>query len=203
MSSITDWLMVIITLVYVIATIEICRANYKAANASKEQLEEMKKQYADENRAHIEMEFRYERRTWYVLRFVNHGKATAQHVRIVLEQEFIDSLPKESFRGFAKETSKKECIIGVDQHYDLYIGGSELRGNPSMKPVSGKVTYESNGKKFSTDIYLDLMQYMTFFSTTTDEEDMLKTVKAIEKDMRGIKEILRTELSRNEETENV
>ena len=72
-----------------------------------------------------------------------------------------------------------------------------------MKPVSGKVTYESNGKKFSTDIYLDLMQYMTFFSTTTDEEDMLKTVKAIEKDMRGIKEILRTELSRNEETENV
>ena len=34
-----DWVMVIITGVYVIATIFICWANIKAANASKEQLQ--------------------------------------------------------------------------------------------------------------------------------------------------------------------
>ena len=38
-----DWVMVIITGVYVIATIFICWANIKAANASKEQLREMQK----------------------------------------------------------------------------------------------------------------------------------------------------------------
>ena len=44
MSTITDWLMVIITFVYVIATIFICWANIKSAKASKEELTEMKRQ---------------------------------------------------------------------------------------------------------------------------------------------------------------
>lgn len=39
--SITDWMMVAITVVYVIATIAICIANFKSAKATKQQLEEM------------------------------------------------------------------------------------------------------------------------------------------------------------------
>lgn len=38
MSNITDWLMVIITGIYVIATIVICRANLSSARATQEQL---------------------------------------------------------------------------------------------------------------------------------------------------------------------
>ena len=38
-------LMVIITLIYVIATIRICRANIKAADAAREQLVESKQQF--------------------------------------------------------------------------------------------------------------------------------------------------------------
>ena len=68
-----DWVMVIITGVYVIATIFICWANIKAANASKEQLREMQKQFAETNRPIIELEFHYSRRTWYIARFVNRG----------------------------------------------------------------------------------------------------------------------------------
>jgi len=47
--------------VYVIATIFICWANIKAANASKEQLREMQKQFAETNRPIIELEFHYSR----------------------------------------------------------------------------------------------------------------------------------------------
>ena len=43
MPTIMDWLMVIITLVYVIATIFICWANIKSANASKEELGNVEK----------------------------------------------------------------------------------------------------------------------------------------------------------------
>ena len=50
MPTITDWLMVIITLAYVIATIFICWANIKSAKAAKEELAEIKKQYAEEKR---------------------------------------------------------------------------------------------------------------------------------------------------------
>lgn len=49
MPSVTDWLMVAITAVYVVATIFICWANLKSAKASKEQLEEMRRQYSEEN----------------------------------------------------------------------------------------------------------------------------------------------------------
>ena len=93
-----DWAMVIITGIYVVATIFICWANIKTAKASKEQLKEMQRQFAEANRAEIEVEFHYLRRTWYVVRFVNRGEKTAQHVKISVAQSFIDSLPEESFK---------------------------------------------------------------------------------------------------------
>lgn len=48
-----DWAMVIITGIYVVATIFICWANIKTAKASKEQLKEMQRQFAEANRAEI------------------------------------------------------------------------------------------------------------------------------------------------------
>lgn len=42
--------MVLITFIYVVATIEICRANIKSAEATKEQLEESKHQFAENER---------------------------------------------------------------------------------------------------------------------------------------------------------
>ena len=45
-----NWIMVIITGVYVVATIFICIANFKSANASKKQLKESKKQFEESQR---------------------------------------------------------------------------------------------------------------------------------------------------------
>lgn len=90
--------MVIVTGIYVVATIFICWANIKSAKASKEQLCEMQRQYAEVNRPIIEVEFHYIQKTWYVVRFVNHSNKTAQHVKIHLESAFIDSLPERSIR---------------------------------------------------------------------------------------------------------
>lgn len=42
--SITDWMMLVVTIVYVAATIIICISNYKSASAAKKQLEEAKNQ---------------------------------------------------------------------------------------------------------------------------------------------------------------
>ena len=102
--------MVIITGIYVIATIFICLANIKAANASKEQLREMQKQFAETNRPVVELEFHYSRRTWYIARFVNRGNLSAQHVKINLDQEFIDSLPEESMKKELERIKGKEPI---------------------------------------------------------------------------------------------
>lgn len=111
----------LITVVYVVATIAICIANIQSANASKKQLEEMQKQYAEENRPLIEVEFLFERRSFYGLRFINHGKSTAQNVEIQLSDAFIDSLGSTNFAELLKKQKGKKCVIGVDQHYDLFF----------------------------------------------------------------------------------
>lgn len=190
MPTITDWLMVIITAIYVIATIAICLANIKAANASKDQLNEMRKQYEEENRPFIEIEFCYEHRAWYIVRFVNHGKQTAKHVKIALNPEFIDSLPEEGFKRTLESQKEKECIIGVGQHYDLYIGSNKMRGNPNMKPVEGLVSYEGRQAEFSEEIFIDLKNYMTIFSSTSEEENLVETVKKLSLELKGIRQTL-------------
>ena len=203
MPTITDWLMVIITLVYVIATIFICWANIKSAKASKEELAEMKRQYAEENRPHIEVEFCYERRTWYIVRFINHGKLTAQHVKILLDEGFISSLPEQAFKDTLLKQREKECIIGVGQYYDLYIASNELRGNPNMKPVMGKILYQDESSKYESDIYIDLEKYATFFSSTSDDP-MVKELKNIKKEIEGLKRaIVALDVSKKEDTQNV
>lgn len=192
MPIITDWLMVVITAVYVIATIAICWANIKAANATKAQLEEMKRQYAEENRPIIETEFHYERRTWYIIRFVNHGRQTAQHVKIELDPEFIESLPEEVYKSTLLEQKGKECIIGVGQHYDLYIGSNAMRGNPNMRPVTGDIYYDGYQNSYSDKVFIDLKNYMTFFSSTTDNDDLLKAVKKNAEELKGIRNELQS-----------
>lgn len=196
-----DWVMVIITGVYVLATIFICWANIKAANASKEQLREMQREFAETNKPNIELEFHYSRRTWYIARFVNRGSLSAQHVKINLDQEFIDSLPEESMKKELERIKGKECIIGAGQHYDLYIGSNQLRGNPNMKPLTGTIEYKAQGETYQSDLYVDLENYMTFFSSTTDEENLLKSMKKIGDELKGIQQILSIQSTKKEESE--
>lgn len=116
-----DWAMVALTAVYVIATIFICYFNYRSAKASKEQVEEMRRQYDAENRPYITVELIYERRAYYGLRFTNHGKRIANHVSIQFEQGFIDCITEPGFKSLLEKQKSRECIIGIGQHYDLFF----------------------------------------------------------------------------------
>ena len=183
MPNITDWLMVIITFVYVVATIFICSANLRSAKATKDQFEEMKKQYEEDNRPYIDVEFVYERRAFYVIRFINRGRFTAYHTKIVLDDDFVNCLQEESFKAMLIKQKGKECIIGAGQHYDLFIGTDALRKNPNILPATGKITYDANGKTYSTDIYIDLANYMTFFTSTSEHEELIKVLKDIKNEL--------------------
>ena len=82
----TDWAMVVLTAIYVLATILICYYNYGATKASRDQAAEMRRQYEEDNRPYITVELIYERKAFYGLRFSNHGKRLANHVRIQFDQ---------------------------------------------------------------------------------------------------------------------
>lgn len=69
----TDWIMVIITTIYVIATIFICKANIKSANATREQVAEQKRQFDETNRAFVTINFDIIRSGLAMLHIQNHG----------------------------------------------------------------------------------------------------------------------------------
>lgn len=198
---ITDWLMIWITIVYVIATIFICVFNYKSAKASKEQLEEMKRQFDEENRPNIETEFHFFRSRCYLIRFVNHGRVTAQNVNVSFDQKFVDSLPEQLFKDLVQKQKDKTCVIGVGQHYDLYIGSNKLRENTNWEPATGKITFQAKGKTYESDIYIDIENYMTFFSTNTEQEDIIKQLKETKDALRLINNSIKS-ININQKEEN-
>lgn len=181
----------LITVVYVIATIAICKANIQSANASKKQLEEMQKQYAEENRPHIEVEFLFERRSFYGLRFINHGKSTAQNVEIQLSDAFIDSLGSTNFAELLKKQKGKKCVIGVDQHYDLLFANDTYIQLPNKVPATGTVYYEDNGVNYQSEFDIDTEHYATIFSFESDEEKLLKEMKNQTAELKRMKESIR------------
>ncbi len=83
----------------------------------------------------------------------------------------------------------------------MYIGSNKLRGNPNLKPLTGTIEYKAQGETYQSDLFVDLEHYMTFFSSTTDEEDLLKTMKKIGDELKGIKQILSAQSANEEDSE--
>lgn len=177
MPTITDWLMVGITFVYVVATIFICAANIKSAKATRDQLAETKRQYDDENRAYITYAFIYEKRAFYGLRFTNHGKRVARTVRIVLRQEFIESLTDRQFVDQLSRISKNECVLGVNQSIDIYFGGNDFRENVNKLPIEGDVIYSDDLGEYSEHFVIDFNSYPPIFTVDSEIEDVRQEMK--------------------------
>ena len=60
-----------------------------------------------------------------------------------------------------------------------------------MTPLTGTIKYEAQGKEYESDLFVDLEHYMTFFSATTDEEDLLKSMNKISDQLKGIRTLQR------------
>lgn len=184
---ITDWLMVVITIVYVIATIAIFVTNHKNTKAAQESILEMRREFDEANRPLVEVELLYLQKAFLALRFINHGSRTAYNVKIKLSQDFIENLDEKPWRGEVKKQEGKECIIGVGQHYDLFFGDNNYLHRDIRKPATGLIEYESGGKVYTDEFMIDLERYMTIYSVTTDDEKLRKLIHEQNIELKGIK----------------
>lgn len=191
MPTITDWIMVVITGVYVFATIFICIFNYRSAKATREQVAEAKRQFEEINRAYITYEFLYEKRTFYGIRFTNHGKRVANHVQIQLKEEFIDSITETSFSTLLNKQKDKEFVLGIGQSYDIYFGSNKYRQNPNKLPLEGQLVYKDDMKSYYEPFFIDVENYATIYSINSETEDLLGIIKEQTRELKGIKQELR------------
>lgn len=177
MPTITDWLMVGITVVYVIATIFICSANIRSAKATREQVAEVKRQYEEEHRPYISYQFIVERRTWYGMRFTNYGRRVANHVQIQFNQDFLNSINKSHFFDGLNKLREKEFTIGIGQSYDIYFGTDEFRKNPDIKPIIGEILYQDTVTTYHESFEIDFEKYATIFSVNSPSDDLHEDMK--------------------------
>ena len=186
-----DWLMVVITTVYVIATILICIFNWKSANAAREQTEQMRLQLIHSTRPIVTVEIVFLQKCFWGLRFTNHGAETAFNAILTLNGEFVDNLPEGKFRQLVKEESSKVRTIGVQQHYDLFFGTSDgIRKINSLPTIKGRINYRGmNNAIFVEDFIIELENYATFYSV---EDDMEKLENELKKQNRELGKIQKT-----------
>lgn len=190
MPTITDWLMVGITTVYVFATIFICWANIKSAKATREQVAEAKRQYEEEHRPYIDYQFIYERRTWYGMRFTNHGRRVANHVRIKLNQAFLDSISKHQFSDWLNKLQDKEFTLGIGQSYDVFFGADEFRRNPDKKPIIGELIYQDMQTTYQETFKIDFKRYATIFSVNSPANDLHDDMKKLTQELTHIATVI-------------
>ena len=185
--SITDWLMVIITFVYVIATIFICIANIQSAKASKKQTQEMQRQFYAVNRPNVSVEVVYIKKSFWALRFTNNGTQTSFNANIILDEAFINST-EEKIQPILRENNGRVRTLGVNQSYDLYFGTNEYRTLTPKVNIAGKITYKGcDNSLYCEDFEIETENYATFFSVKSEMEEFIEKIAEQNKELKNIR----------------
>ena len=183
-NEITNWLMVIITAVYVVATIVICVFNGKSAKAAKEQTEtarqqidEMIRQYNETNRPFVVIRFEIIRSGLLCFVVENIGPVAAKDVKIRINDEFIENVENEDGDSKLRETSK--ATLFLSSHQKAYILLGAQRQFSEIASVPAKINISYNGK-YNEYTEIDLMQYGFLLLYSSELEDISQHLKHIE-----------------------
>ena len=186
----TDWIMIIITTIYVIATIVICISNKRSADAAKEQTREMINQYNENNRPYIIVKFEIVRSGLLCFVVENVGNMPAIGLNIELCKEFIDNIPDDRMRVRVIEfVESKDIYLAPNQRMYITLGG-QGDFNEISNIVAQFVAHYSD--RYENVYYIDLKQYRYMLTYESPEADIALYVKKIyELEERYNKEIIK------------
>ena len=186
MPTITDWLMVGITAVYVIATIAICWANIKSADATREQVAEAKRQFEEINRALVTVSFEIIKTGLAVLHIHNCGKRIAKNVKIEVSEDFLTNMADEQDRNGVERLCKSSFVLGIDQSWNICIGSHLQLEQMSKEKLSIHITYEDSMAAYDENTEIDLKQYFWALMYESPTEDLYQEVKKLTKSLHSI-----------------
>lgn len=174
----TDWLMIIITAIYVIATILICVFNGSSAKAAKEQTGEMIRQYKEENRPIVTVRFEVIKAGLLCFVIRNEGPIAAHDVRIKVNQDFVDNLPDEFDRRGLERLNNSVFFLASKQELTLLFG-SQLQFKIISKIIAKiDISYDNKYYEYTE---IDIKQYEFLILLRTALEDISSSVESIQK----------------------
>lgn len=183
--------MVAVTIVYVIATILICRANQQSAKASLKQIEEAKAEFEEMNRAVVTVDLETIRGGLTVLKIINSGKRCATNVKVQINNDFIENLPDELGQECLTKLSKAEFLMGCGQSKYVFVCAKPAFKNAAKKELHIKVEYKDGNNMYSEAIIIDMNQYLWELIYESPLEDIRGEIKGINETLKYFKEDLK------------
>ena len=179
---ITDWLMVIITAIYVVATIFICIFNGKSAKAAHEQTEasrqqtqEMIDQYNAVNRPIVTVRFDIIRSGLMCFIIENEGPQPARDVKVVINQEFIENISNEYERKILCDLNNASFFLASKQKLTVLLGGNSAFSDIAKEIAKIDISYSG----FSEHSEIDINQYRFLLIYNSPIEDISQHLKKI------------------------
>lgn len=161
----------VVTAIYTIATIAICLANKKSADAAMEQSKSMKlqteeliRQYRESTRARIAIRYGWDNAVGKYVIFKNVGKSDADDVRVSLCSEFLNALEKECKGSCLITLTQSRIHIAAGQEFPVLVGFASHLEKMPVKVAEIKVSYIDRGDKCEDSAEIDFSQY-GFLST--------------------------------------
>lgn len=186
MPTITDWLMVIITAVYVIATIAICWANIKSAKATRAQLEESKRQFNENNRAFVTVTFEIIRSGLAVLNIQNIGRQIAQNVKIKIDQDFLDNISDTRDKEHLEKLCVSSFTLGIEKSWFICLGSHLDLDKLGERILKIDICYKDARSEYKESTMIDLTQYFWSMIYDSSTEDLYQETKKISKAIQSI-----------------
>lgn len=192
----TDWLMVIITTIYVLATIIICIFNGKSAKASREQAEiskkqteEMIRQYNLSNRPIVTIRFDIVRSGLLCFIVENEGPLPAHDVVIKFNNSFINNLPDMQVRNRFLELKESRLYLASHQKITLLLDGQPMFSKIAKEKAIIEIEYDS----FIEKTEIDIKQYGVLLVYNSPIEDISQKIKKIcEQDKKFYDSLIKT-----------
>lgn len=184
----TEWLMVIITTVYVVATIIICYFNGKSAKAAKLQTDEMIRQYNLSNRPKVTIHFDIIRSGLLCFVIENEGTSSAHNVRIKFNRDFLAGIKGEDEKNCFEKLANSELYLASKQKIYVLLGGQLQFSELSQNVAEIDISYDGYEEHTS----IDLKQYGMLLVYSSPLEDISHHMKKIkENDERFQKNLLK------------
>lgn len=165
--------MVLITAVYVIATIVICVYNAKSATAAKEQTAEMKVQFAEIHRPKINIKFEVSSAGLLCFVIENVGLEPADNLSLGLSKDFYDNAIKyyntENSNLWFDVFERKDLYLATRQQITVIVGGKGYFNQIASVPAEFNVRYNNI---YNEKIIIDIKQYAYTLSINSPTENI-------------------------------
>lgn len=185
----TDWIMIMITAVYVIATIVICYYNAQAVKTAKKQTEELVFQREQMDRPYISVHFEIIRSGLMCFIIENKGNQPAFDTKIKLNEAFIQNINGQSEKEHL-QLLNESCVFFASKQKSVIFIDSQIQFNVVAKEKA--VFQISYNHKYEEKIEIDISQYAWMLVYTSPTEDISQHIKEIKGNQEKFqKELLR------------